>query len=212
MTLPILLGTKSNNMIKQLILSLVMFGTFAAKASSQSIFMLTGIGATSTSNIIDSLMSGSVTSGATMDINFSAFAANYRVIIVRFSAAPSASSAILLTQVSTNGTTWDNTASGYGWWDNFGGFTNNTADTCIEMLSAVASAAGTRLTGQFEIDDINSTTFHPQIYGFVAGLGASDFNVMFSGRRKNAQVTKGLRIRFQGSTTITGAYIVYGMH
>jgi hypothetical protein len=199
--------------MKKLLFLLILVASVTAKANSQSFLFLVAASGTTPpapgTSIIDSLAKITVSGVSTLDINMSGYVGNYTKIFIRIDVTTNNGSAIQV-QLSANGTAFDNGAGAYQWWDNYGGAVNSPSDTCISLLGALGT--GARLTGEIQIEDPNNASKNPQITTFVAGKGTQMYNAMSSGIRLTNQVTKGVRIRFLGSSTITGSAWVYGMH
>lgn len=202
--------------MKKLFLLLFICLTCAiAKANAQISFFLLSVGTspagTGTGATVDSLTSGTVTNAATMDINFSAFVANYQIIFIQFTAAPITNNTNLECLVSANGSTFDNGAANYDYM--FGTFSvgsNSTSSTFIELVGAEVNTATTRVTGWLQLNDPNSASFMPQIMYNCSAVGTQGYGVVGGGRRLTAQVTKAVRLLYS-SGNITGYYKVFGM-
>lgn len=161
------------------------------------------------------LLSGSVSGVATMDINFSAFTANYVVIqIDLYNIVPATNGTSLLLRVSTDGTTFDSGSNNYSWfWGNQAGFTASSAgDTSATMVAGGGILNGTAqsTSGRLILFNPSSTSFQPQGRGDLVVPGSIVSDIDFSFTRLAAQATKGLRF-LCGSGNITGSYIVTGI-
>lgn len=201
--------------MKKLFLLLVICLTCAAvRANGQVAFFLLSVGTSPAagSPTIDSLTSGSVTNAATMDLNFSAFTSAYSVIFIEFTAAPITGATNLELLVSSDGSTYNNSAGNYDWYFGnpaaVGG--NSTSSPFIQIVGGEVNTAGTRVTGWIQLNDPNSASFLPQLLYTAAGVGTQGYGISGAGRRLTAQVTKAVRLLFS-SGNITGTYKVFGM-
>lgn len=166
------------------------------------------------------LSTGTVSAGATIDINFATFFSSYAGFEIKFyGLTPVTTNTNLLLRVSVDGTTFDSGASNYTWSLAFSSSTTgttvagqaSTGDTSMQIISNLGNYTSANTVGTIKLFNTASSSFFPAISWDVisavngAGMGA----VNGGGNRTAAQVTKGVRL-LASSGNITGTWRLYG--
>lgn len=186
----------------------------------------TTLTATATTNVtlptlgtlISTVASGSVSSVATLDINFSAYIAQFSFIEVRLiSVVPATNAATLQCRLSTDGTTFATT--GYKW--NFmysvaaanGGLDDAGTNTGFIQLTGSSSNTTTNtINGTVNIFNPNSSSVFPQVNFTTSRYNDTPATAILTGMGliTTAQVTKGIRFLFSSGNIASATYRVIG--
>lgn len=165
------------------------------------------------------LLTGSVSAGATLDIDFSAFAANYAIVeLYIYNVVPATSGSNLLMRTSTDGTTFDSAAASYKWINFFAsgspstGTNNSSSDTSIGIINALGNGTGASTNGRITIYNPGSAALFPLFTWHIAQTDTSGGVAIVegTGQRLAAQATKGLRF-LMSAGNVTANYRLTGI-
>lgn len=198
-----------------LLLLLICLGGIT-RPQNMSVFMINKVSGSAPAALsgMDSLTSGSVSAGATMDINFTSFYNTYNYFIVFVSVAPGTDNTNLQMLVSADGTTYANSAGNYNWNLNYGGGSSaGQPDAVIQLIGNCGNTAGYHNDGWIMFQNPDIATQRPLFEYHLSETDQGGTNAPINGvaTRTTATVFKAIRLLFS-SGTITGSFKVLGSH
>lgn len=165
------------------------------------------------------LATGSVSAAATLPINMSAYYNLYSVIEVQYTGLiPVTTNTDLCIQVSVDGTTFDTAAASYDWVVHYdvttlNGINSSQSDTQLHIAQSINNSAGSHVSGSFRIFAPSNASLNPAMIGqsfAISNTTSSTIMNTWSGYRKAAQLTKGVRLQFSTGNITSGTYSVIG--
>lgn len=160
----------------------------------------------------------SVSNAATLDIDLSSYYTLYDKIELEFiNVRPSLSQGDLLLYLSSNGTTFDNSAGDYKFafvYTSGSGVTpitsNTVTDTGILLGTDMSNATSDSYNGTITITDLDNTSAYPSIRSTGSFIDASGDMISYSGAAKRVANQATQKIRLQAAGNISGTVKIIG--